>query len=84
MKGFTWDSTEEFTVEHYRLIESICHLVVENDEAIADLAQDIWSAALPFAGRTFLKLSSNDESRPCNRIREQGHGGSPPRRARMP
>ena len=56
MKGFTWDSTEEFTVEHYRLIESICHLVVEDDKAIADLAQDIWSAALSFANRSPVSL----------------------------
>lgn len=56
MKGFTWDSTEEFTIEHYRLIESICHLVVENDEAIADLAQKIWSAARSFASRSPVSL----------------------------
>jgi|TARA_R110002051_G_scaffold305617_1_gene375666 hypothetical protein len=56
MKGFTWDSTEEFTVEHYRLIESICHLVVEDDEGVAGLAQDIWSAAISFAGRSPVSL----------------------------
>lgn len=56
MKGFTWDSTEEFTVEHYRLIESICHLAVEDDEGVAGLAQEIWSVALPFASRSPVSL----------------------------
>ena len=56
MKQFGWESIEEFDIEHYRLIESITHLAIENDEAVAGLAQDIWSAVRPFASRSPISL----------------------------
>lgn len=56
IEHFQWDSTAEFDIEHYRLIESIAHLAVEDDAAIAGLAQGIWSAVRSFASRSPISL----------------------------